>query len=54
MEPYCYTRHSCHSSNGYDPYREPDFGENSGIKLFGFGRFTKIAIPIIISVIVGH
>ncbi|MGH9982558.1 MAG: prohibitin family protein [Nitrososphaeraceae archaeon] len=36
----------------YDPYREPVFGENSGIRRFGSGRITKVAIPIIIGVII--
>ncbi|MGH9963717.1 MAG: prohibitin family protein [Nitrososphaeraceae archaeon] len=37
---------------GYDPYREPVVGENSGINRFGIGKFTKITIPIIIGVII--
>ncbi|MGH9979751.1 MAG: SPFH domain-containing protein, partial [Nitrososphaeraceae archaeon] len=37
-------------SNG--PYREPVFGENTGLRRFGSGRITKLIIPIIIGVIV--
>jgi prohibitin 2 len=33
---------------GYDPYREPVIGENR----YGFGRYTKIIIPIIVGVII--
>lgn len=37
---------------GYDPYREPVVGENTGIGRYGVGRFAKIAIPVIIGVII--
>ncbi|MGH9982658.1 MAG: prohibitin family protein [Nitrososphaeraceae archaeon] len=35
-----------------DPYREPVFGEDSGIRRFGSGRITKVVIPIIVGVII--